>query len=95
MKLYVGVTDNDWYRFLSQLSNVDEVNFWQPGGTHLFKPFQGSQVSGLVMDIFRQRTASRRILWTRKPTLFAPLRKSAKITSCLLSVILDPLQIIT
>ncbi len=30
MKLYVGVTDNDWYRFLSQLPNVDEVNFWQP-----------------------------------------------------------------
>jgi hypothetical protein len=29
MKLYVGVTDNDWYRFLSQLPNVDEVNFWQ------------------------------------------------------------------
>ena len=53
MKLYVGVTDNDWYRFLSQLSNVDEVNFWQPGGTHLFKAFQGSQGSGLVMDLFR------------------------------------------
>ena len=37
MKLYVGVTDNDWYRFLSQLLNVDEVNFWQPGGNHVFK----------------------------------------------------------
>ncbi len=36
MKLWVGVTDNDWYRFLSQLPNVDEVNFWQPGGTHKF-----------------------------------------------------------
>jgi hypothetical protein len=36
MKLYVGVTDNDWYRFLNQLPNVDEVNFWQPGGSHLF-----------------------------------------------------------
>jgi len=36
MKLYVGVTDNDWYRFLSQLPDVDEVNFWQPGGTHKF-----------------------------------------------------------
>mgnify|MGYP001558606398 CR=1 FL=1 len=29
MKLYVGVTDNEWYRFLSRLPNVDEVNFWQ------------------------------------------------------------------
>jgi putative restriction endonuclease len=37
MKLYVGVTDNDWYRFLSQLPNVDEVNFWQPGGGSQFR----------------------------------------------------------
>jgi hypothetical protein len=36
MKLYVGVTDNDWYRFLSQLPNVDEVNFWQPGESSCF-----------------------------------------------------------
>jgi hypothetical protein len=27
MKLYVGVTDNDWYRFLSNFQNVDEVKF--------------------------------------------------------------------
>ena len=32
MKLYVGVTDNEWYQFLSGLPGVDEVNFWQPGG---------------------------------------------------------------
>jgi putative restriction endonuclease len=37
MKLYVGITDNDWYAFLSQLPEVDEVNFWQPGGNQLFK----------------------------------------------------------
>jgi len=37
MKLYVGVTDNDWYRFLSQLPNVDEVNFWKPGGKVRFQ----------------------------------------------------------
>src|SRR4051794_25350172 len=37
MKLYVGVTDNDWFKFLSLLPNVDEVNFWQPGGKQLFK----------------------------------------------------------
>jgi hypothetical protein len=28
MKLYVGVTDNDWFDFLTRLPNVDEVNFW-------------------------------------------------------------------
>ena len=32
MKVYVGVTDNDWYRFLNQLPNVDEVNFWHRVG---------------------------------------------------------------
>jgi len=36
MKLYIGVTDNDWYRFLSQLPNIDEVNFWQPSGKQPF-----------------------------------------------------------
>lgn len=36
MKLWVGVTDGDWYRFLSQRPHLDEVNFWQPGGTKVF-----------------------------------------------------------
>ena len=36
MKLYVGVTDGDWYRFLSQRPHLDEVNFWQPGGKRAF-----------------------------------------------------------
>jgi putative restriction endonuclease len=44
MKIYVGVTDNDWYRFLSRLPNVDEVNFWQPGGSHLFKALRPGEL---------------------------------------------------
>jgi len=31
MKIWVGVTDNDWYEYLSELK-PDEVNFWRPGG---------------------------------------------------------------
>jgi putative restriction endonuclease len=31
MKLYVGVTDNNWFHFLAGLQ-PDEVNFWRPGG---------------------------------------------------------------
>jgi putative restriction endonuclease len=27
---YVGVTDRDWFDFLSSQSGIDEVNFWQP-----------------------------------------------------------------
>jgi putative restriction endonuclease len=37
MKGYVGVTDNDWFDFLSQQTGIDEVNFWQPGGRTQFR----------------------------------------------------------
>lgn len=36
MKFYLGVTDNNWYNFLSQ-QNREDVNFWQPGGNATFK----------------------------------------------------------
>lgn len=39
MRLYVGVTDNDWYDYLSQ-SRPDEVNFWRPGGKSYFKAIE-------------------------------------------------------
>jgi len=37
MNLYVGITDNDWFRFLSARQGVDEVNFWQPSGSRTFR----------------------------------------------------------
>ena len=37
MRAYVGVTDWDWFNLLSSLSGLDEVNFWQPGGNHVFR----------------------------------------------------------
>ena len=40
MKGFVGVTDNDWFAFLSQQQAIDEVNFWQPGGTGLFRAME-------------------------------------------------------
>ena len=39
MKLYIGVTDNDWFRFLRDL-NPEEVNFWQPGGSQRFRALE-------------------------------------------------------
>lgn len=30
MKIYVGVTDNDWFRYLRE-NKCDELNFWLPG----------------------------------------------------------------
>jgi putative restriction endonuclease len=29
-RIFVGNTDNDWFDFLSSLSEIDEVNFWKP-----------------------------------------------------------------
>jgi putative restriction endonuclease len=37
VRAYVGVTDNDWYRFLAARPEVAEVNFWQPSGGREFR----------------------------------------------------------
>ncbi len=37
MKAYIGVTDRDWFTLLSDTPNLDEVNFWQPGGNRQFR----------------------------------------------------------
>jgi len=39
MKIWVGVTDKDWFQFLSQI-DPDEVNFWQPSGSRVFRALQ-------------------------------------------------------
>lgn len=36
MKAFVAVTDGDWFRFLQSQRELDEVNFWQPGGNRRF-----------------------------------------------------------
>lgn len=32
MKGYIAVTDNDWFALLVEQPEIEEVNFWQPGG---------------------------------------------------------------
>jgi putative restriction endonuclease len=44
VSLYVGITDYDWFRFLSMLQSVEEVNFWQPGGRTNFKALQPGEL---------------------------------------------------
>lgn len=39
MKIYVGVTDEKWFRTLKALPSCDEVNFWMPGA-RLFKALE-------------------------------------------------------
>lgn len=37
MRAFVAVTDKDWYEFLAGRPDLDEVNFWQPGGNRSFR----------------------------------------------------------
>jgi len=36
IRAFVGVTDSDWFNLLSNIPDIDEVNFWQPGGQRRF-----------------------------------------------------------
>lgn len=36
VNIFVGVTDKDWFDFLST-RQVDEVNFWAPSGRTIFR----------------------------------------------------------
>ena len=40
MKAYVGVTDGDWYRFLADRPQLQEVNFWRPASGLGFRALQ-------------------------------------------------------
>lgn len=40
MKLYVGITDYDWFKLHASKGSVDEVNFWRPSSTANFKALQ-------------------------------------------------------
>jgi putative restriction endonuclease len=44
MKGFIGVTDNDWFEFLSKQPGIEEVNFWQPGGRSQFKSLQPGEI---------------------------------------------------
>ncbi|MDA2920322.1 HNH endonuclease [Desulfobacterota bacterium AH_259_B03_O07] len=47
MKFWVGITDKDWFDFLSNLSPpADEVNFWQPSA---ISKFQAVSIGGLFL----------------------------------------------
>ncbi len=37
MNAFVGITDSDWFDLLAAQPGIEEVNFWQPGGTRQFK----------------------------------------------------------
>jgi hypothetical protein len=44
VNMYVGITDYDWFQFLAALPEVDEVNFWQPGGRTNFQALRPGEL---------------------------------------------------
>lgn len=43
MKMYVGITDYDWYSILRN-ENCDEVNFWKPSGNINFRALETNEL---------------------------------------------------
>jgi putative restriction endonuclease len=37
MRFYVGITDGDWFSYLSSAGPLEEVNFWQPSASRQFR----------------------------------------------------------
>jgi putative restriction endonuclease len=44
MKTYVAVTDRRWFEFLRAQPDLEEVNFWQPGGNQQFRVLQPGEL---------------------------------------------------
>jgi putative restriction endonuclease len=37
MNAFVAITDSEWYTLLASQPGIEEINFWQPGGTRTFR----------------------------------------------------------
>lgn len=44
MNIFVAVTDSDWFNLLASQANIDEVNFWQPGGNRAFRSIEPGEL---------------------------------------------------
>jgi len=44
MRIFVGVTDKDWFNLHASRANVDEVNFWRPSPTAVFKALDSGEL---------------------------------------------------
>lgn len=43
-RLFIGNTDRSWFDFLAQRPDIEEVNFWQPGGRYKFKALRPGEL---------------------------------------------------
>lgn len=44
VNLYIGITDYQWFQFLTSSPNLEEVNFWQPSGRTNFKALEPGEL---------------------------------------------------
>lgn len=44
VNVFVGVTDGEWFSFLSARGSTEGINFWQPGGQTQFKVLQPGEL---------------------------------------------------
>jgi putative restriction endonuclease len=44
MRLFVAVTDSDWFELLASQPRLEDVNFWQPGGNRLFRALEPGEL---------------------------------------------------
>ncbi len=44
MRLFVAITDNDWFALHASKTNVEEVNFWRPSPNASFKALQPGEL---------------------------------------------------
>jgi len=44
MRIFVAVTDNDWFALHASINRVDEVNFWRPSPDATFKALQPGEL---------------------------------------------------
>jgi putative restriction endonuclease len=44
VKLYVGITDYDWFILLASKNGLEEVNFWRPSASSSFKALQPGEM---------------------------------------------------
>ena len=56
MRLWVGITDSDWYHFLRQ-RNVEEMNFWRPSNQNRFEAIKPGE-----LFLFKTRYPENRIV---------------------------------
>ena len=52
MKTFVGITDRDWFDLLSHRPQLDEVNFWQPGGNSQFRALLPGELFLFKLHVF-------------------------------------------